>query len=77
MKGEIDMKYYLGTTDTMSKVTKEVITNFNKLSDQAFMNKYSISKFRYFKRVKKYGDPYMKAPLAKIGKFLLKLQKSK
>lgn len=24
------------------------------------------------KNVKKYGDPYMKAPLAKLGKWLLK-----
>lgn len=69
------MKIILETTDKMSSVTKAVIRNFNTMSDQQFMIKYSGSKMKYLKRLHKYGDPYMHAPLAKIGKWLLKLQK--
>lgn len=63
----------LEKNDDMCKVTKKVIDDFNTLSKQAFINKYSASKEVYVKRIIKYGDPYMKAPLAKIGKFLNKL----
>ena len=66
------MKLFLLKTDTMSAVTKKVIDNFNRLDEQAFMNLYSCSKKVYYKRVMKYGDPYMNAPLAKIGKWLAK-----
>lgn len=58
--------------DTMSAITKRVIDDFNTLCDKDFMRKYSCTKKTYYKRVKKYGDPYMNAPLAKIGKFLRK-----
>ena len=54
----------------MSAVTKRVIDNFNSMSNQEFMRKYKCSKRTYYKRVKRYGDPYMNAPLAKIGKWL-------
>lgn len=61
--------------DFMCNVTKKVIDNFNEMNAQEFMNKYSGSKALYCKRVMKYGDPYMNAPLAKIGKLILRLRK--
>jgi hypothetical protein len=73
MKGRDDMKLHLEKTEMMSSVTKKVIDNFNLMSDKEFMAKYACSKLRYYKRVMKYGDPYMKAPLARLGKFLGKL----
>ena len=58
-----------------SRITKRVKFDYNTLPDAVFFRKYSASKRTYFKRVLKYGDPYMNSPLAKIGKLLLKLQK--
>ena len=57
---------------TDSAVTKRVKLEFNRLTDQEFLRKYAVSKAVYLKRVLKYGDPYMKAPLAKLGKWLTK-----
>lgn len=56
-------------------VTRKAIDAYNTLSEQEFMNRYACSKSVYAKRVARYGDPYMKAPLAKIGKFLLNVNK--
>lgn len=56
-----------------SAVTKRVKLDFNMLTDQEFLNKYATSKMVYLKRVLKYGDPYMNAPLAKLGKWLNKI----
>ena len=53
-----------------SPTTKRVKNDYNKMSDDEFKQKYQVSKSKYAKRVKKYGDPYMNAPLAKIGKKL-------
>lgn len=53
---------------TDSAVTRKVKEDYNNLSDQEFMNKYSASKDTYEKRVKKYGDPYMNSPMAKFAK---------
>lgn len=61
--------------DFMCAITKRVIDDFNSMTNHAFMQKYSCSKKIYYKRVMKYGDPYMKAPLAKFGKFLLRIMK--
>lgn len=72
MKGVNDTKLYLEKLDSMSKVTKKVIDNFNRMGEDEFRVMYQCSKLKYFKRVMKYGDPYMNAPLAKIGKFLIK-----
>ena len=55
---------------TDSAVTKRVKLDFNRLTDQEFLRKYAVSKAVYLKRVLKYGDPYMRAPLARIGKWL-------
>ena len=66
---------FLEKTKSMCALTKRVVDDFNSLSDKAFFNKYSCSKARYLKRVTKYGDPYMNAPLAKIGKFMSKLMR--
>jgi hypothetical protein len=71
--GEVKMRLHLDKTEMMSSVTKKVIDNFNLMSDNEFMATYQCSKLRYYKRVIKYGDPYMKAPLARLGKFLGKL----
>ena len=64
------MKIFLKDDGTISEVTKKVFADFNTMSGKQFMRKYAVSKNTYLKRVLKYGDPYMNAPLAKIGKFL-------
>lgn len=53
-----------------SRVTKRVKKDYNELSDDEFKKKYQTTKDIYKKRVDKYGDPYMNAPLAKLGKSL-------
>jgi hypothetical protein len=79
MKWGVRKKYKRG--DTMdandpsdSKTTRRVKNDYNTMSDAEFTRKYSASKVRYRKRVNRYGDPYMRSPLAKTGK---KLAKSK
>lgn len=57
---------------TDSAVTKRVELDFNKLTNQEFLRKYAVSKKIYLERVLTYGDPYMKAPLARLGKWLSK-----
>ena len=57
---------------SLSEVTKKVMSDFNKLSDKEFLWKYACTKAKYQKRVAKYGDPYMNAPLAKFGKWLIR-----
>ena len=59
--------------DTDSKITKRVKLDYNTMTNAMFMAKYQCSKLTYAKRVIKYGDPYMNAPLAKIGKLLAKI----
>lgn len=59
-------------TSSDSNVTKKVKKDLVNLSDSDFRNKYAVSKKTYMKRVDKYGDPYMNAPLAKLGKVLEK-----
>ena len=56
----------------LSNVTMEVVREFNILDEREFFNKYFVSKELYLKRFIRYGDPYMRAPLARIGKILLK-----
>lgn len=58
--------------DSMCAVTKRVVQDFNTMSNMDFFRKYQVCKETYYKRVKLYGDPYMKAPLAKFGKWLIK-----
>lgn len=62
-------------SDSDSTVTKRVKKDYNNLSDAEFFKKYSVTKERYAKRVKKYGDPYMNSPLAKLGKRLAEKNK--
>ena len=59
--------------ESLSKVTKKVVNDFNTMSDKELFRKYSVSKHKYLKRFMKYGDPYMNAPLAKFGKFVKRL----
>ena len=59
-------------TSSDSAVTKKVKKDLASLSGDEFRKKYGTSTTTYMKRVERYGDPYMKAPLAKIGKFLKK-----
>jgi hypothetical protein len=65
---------YLKKKSFMSEVTKKAIDDFNRLDDRQFMRKYFCHKLTYAKRVAKYGDPYMKSPLAKLGKLLSRIQ---
>lgn len=57
-----------------SKTTRRAKNDYNTMSDLEFRRKYQTSKETYRKRVNRYGDPYMRSPLAKAGK---KLAKSK
>lgn len=41
-----------------SAVTKRVIGDYNRMSEQEFRNTYSVSKKTYANRVEKKGDPY-------------------
>jgi len=59
-------------TSSDSAVTKKVKKDLVSLSGSEFRKKYGVSTTTYMKRVERYGDPYMNAPLAKIGKFLQK-----
>lgn len=59
---------------TDSAITKRVKLDFNTLTDQEFLRKYAVPKVVYLKRVFKYGDPYMRSPLARLGKLLVKLR---
>lgn len=65
----------LNIKKSMSPQTKGCIKNFNKMNEQEFMNKYSVSKKRYAKRVIKHGDPYNKSLLSKFGIWLSKRNK--
>lgn len=68
----------MSTTDKSdSAVTKRVKNDYNTLSESEFKKKYQTSRERYRKRVNKYGDPYMKSPLAKAGKKLASNQAAK
>ena len=66
------MPIKLAASITDSAATKRVKLDFNKLTNQEFLRKYTVSKVVYLKRVLKYGDPYMRAPLARLGKWLTK-----
>ena len=55
----------------MSSVTRRVIDDFNRMNDQEFVRKYFCHKLIYAKRVVKYGDPFLRSPLAKVGRFLI------
>ncbi len=59
-------------TSSDSAITKKVKKDLVSLSGSEFRKKYGTSNTTYMKRVERYGDPYMNAPLAKIGKFLEK-----
>ena len=70
------IKHFIGGSvmkKELSTVTKKVIRDLTSLSDGEFIRRYSVSKTKYRKRLARYGDPYMYAPLAKFGKFLKKL----
>jgi len=59
-------------TSSDSAITKKVKKDLVSLSGNEFRKKYRVSNTTYMKRVDRYGDPYMNAPLTKIGKFLEK-----
>lgn len=63
---------FLEYSKDICAVTRKAIDAYNTLSDQEFMDRYQCSRYVYAKRVARYGDPYMKSPLAKIGKWLAK-----
>lgn len=72
------LKYLPSKLDVLctdSNITKRVKIDYNTLTENQFFKKYSVSKIVYAKRVLKYGDPYMNAPLAKIGKLLIEMTK--
>lgn len=75
-KAEVE-KLLMRSDNSDSSVTKRVKEDWNDLSDKDFKAKYGASKDLYAKRVAKYRDPYMNAPLAKLGKSLSKKNSSK
>ena len=56
-----------------SPITKRAKMNYNVMTNLEIMRCYQCSKETYAKRVARYGDPYMLAPLARIGKLLARL----
>lgn len=62
----------LDILSTDSIITRIVKHDYSTLTDELFCRKYKCHKSTYAIRVLKYGDPYMNAPLAKIGKWLAK-----
>jgi len=58
--------------DSDSQVTKKVKSDLINMTGKEFKQKYQTSNTTYMKRVDKYLDPYMKSPLAKVGKDLKK-----
>ena len=56
-------------------ITRKVIMDYLTLTDSEFLGKYHCSRRRYYKRLVKYGDPYLYAPLARFGKWLISRQK--
>ena len=75
-KAEVE-RMLMGSDSSDSSVTKRVKEDWNNLSDKDFKAKYGTTKDKYAKRVAKYRDPYMNAPLAKLGKSLSKKNSSK
>lgn len=69
----IDISKPLTVLARDSLVTKRAKTNYNAMTDLEFVRCYQCSKETYARRVARYGDPYMKAPLARIGKLLARL----
>lgn len=65
-------KRYQATSSDSATTKKDLAS----LSGSEFRKKYGTSTTTYMKRVDRYGDPYMNAPLAKIGKFLEKQAKN-
>lgn len=70
------LKRYQATSSD-SAITKKVKKDLVSLSGSEFRKKYGTSTTTYMKRVDRYGDPYMNAPLAKVGKFLKKQAQNK
>lgn len=69
----VDISKPLEVLASDSLVTQRVKMNYNTMTNLEFMRRYQCSKETYAKRVARYGDPYMKAPLARIGKLLGRL----
>lgn len=60
-----------------SSVTKKVKQDLANLTEDQWFAKYHNHKAQYMRGVDKYGDPYMNAPLPKIGKTILAKNKMK
>ena len=69
----IDISKPLAILAGDSPITRRAKMNYNVMTNLEFMRCYQCSKETYAKRVARYGDPYMKAPLARIGKLLARL----
>lgn len=70
---ETNTPAFLDYPKGICEITRKAIDAYNTLTDQEFVNLYSCHKNVYAKRVARYGDPYMKSPLAKLGKILAKI----
>ena len=70
MKKELDIDL-----TKVCSITRKVIMDYLNLTDSEFLGKYHCSRRRYYKRLVKYGDPYLYAPLARFGKWLISRQK--
>ena len=69
------MNISLEILSTDSAVTRNIKRAFNTLTDDEFLSRYNCTKQTYYRRVKRYSDPYMNSPLAKFGKWLLNRRK--
>ena len=68
-KAEVE-RMLMGSDKSDSSTTKRAKDDWKNMSDKEFRQKYGVSKDKYAKRVAKYRDPYMNAPLARLGKSL-------
>lgn len=68
-KEEVE-RMLMGSDKSDSSTTKRTKDDWKNMSDKEFRQKYGVSKDKYAKRVAKYRDPYEKAPLARLGRFL-------
>lgn len=68
-KAEVE-RMLMGSDKSDSSTTKRTKDDWKNMSDKEFRQKYGVSKDKYAKRVAKYRDPYEKAPLDRLGRFL-------
>lgn len=55
----------LDVPEGVCDITRRVIDEYNASTAEEFWNKNACSKYTYARRVRQYGDPFMKSPLSR------------